>query len=84
VLRYVAVFPDNRYVRGGETYAVNASLAYHTKIFNHATSFNLNLANLSATKYPILSAAALSDGSNYFRRYYGQPRSFRLTASTEF
>ncbi len=84
VLRYVAVFPDNRYVTGGETYAVNASLAYHTKVFNHATSFNLNLANLSATKYPILSAAALVDGSNYFRRYYGQPRSFRLTASTEF
>ena len=83
VLRYVAAFPDNRNVKGGETYAVNASLAYRTKVFEHVTSFNLNISNILATKYPILSAAALVDGSNYFRRYYGQPLSFRLTASTE-
>ena len=84
VLRYVGTFPDNRNVKGGETYAVNASLAYRTKLFDHVTSFNLNVSNILATKYPILSAAALLDGSNYFRRYYGQPPSFRLTASTEF
>ena len=84
VLRYVAAFPDNRTVKGGETYAVHASLAFRTKVADCVTSFNLNVSNILATRYPVLSSAALVDGSNHFRRYYGQPPSFRLTVSTEF
>lgn len=83
MLRYVAAFPDNRNVKGGATYGVHASLAFRTKLFNHATAFNLNLSNFLATRHPVLSSAALADGSNHFRRYYGQPFSFRLTVSTE-
>lgn len=84
VLRYLGTFPDDRNVKGGSTYAVNGSLAWRTKLFSRPASFNLNVANISATRYPILSSAALLDGSNNFRQYYGQPLSFRMTVSTEF
>jgi outer membrane receptor for monomeric catechols len=48
------------------------------------TTFRLNLANLLETDYLTQSVVQVRDGSPRHVHIYGQPRSFMLTASTQF
>jgi outer membrane receptor protein involved in Fe transport len=84
VLRYLNAFPDNTSVKGGAAYAVNANLGYRTKIFSRPTTVMLNLSNLWANRYQVISSVALADGANHNLEIYGQPYQARLTASMEF
>lgn len=83
-LRYLSPFPDNIRVEGGSTFAVNSNTGYRTKIFNRPTTFMLNLSNVWATKYQVISSVGLANGANHNVEIYGQPFQARLTATMEF
>lgn len=84
VLRYLNAFPDNASIKGGSTYALNANAGYRTKFFKRTTTFNLNVFNLAATEYAVISSFALIDGRNHNVNIYGQPLSARLGVTVEF
>ena len=83
VLRYLSAVNETT-IKGGSTYALNSNVGYRTKLFNRPTTFMLNLSNLTATKYQVISSLARFDGSNHNVNIYGQPFQFRLTSTMEF
>ena len=84
VLRYLNAFPDNTSIKGGSTYGVNANAGYRTKLLRRPTTFMLNVSNLWATRYQVISSVGLANGANHNVEIYGQPFQARLTATTEF
>jgi outer membrane receptor protein involved in Fe transport len=84
VLRYLNAFPDNTCIKGGSSYAVHANAGYRAKLFRRPTTLMLNLSNLWATRYQVISSVGLANGANHNIEIYGQPFQARLTATMEF
>jgi outer membrane receptor protein involved in Fe transport len=81
---FVLGYINNAPIRGGKLFGANANASYRTKVGQLPTTFRLNLANLLETDYLTQSVVQVRDGSPRHVHIYGQPRSFMLTASTQF
>jgi outer membrane receptor protein involved in Fe transport len=82
--RYVVAYIGNRALRGGETFSLNGTMAYRTRLGNRPATFRLNVKNLVENDSVTRGIVQLVDRS--FRNVldYSDSRTFTLTATVDF
>lgn len=80
ILGYVGTTP----VRGGKQLVTNATAGYRVSLAGYPVMLRLNIRNLLESEHLTTGVVTLSGGGIRSVHSYGEPRSFLLTATTEF
>jgi len=84
-LGYFGTFPNGTMISGGKTFTMNGSAGYRYKTMGRMVNYRLNLFNIIEPKYRQVGIVTINNNAGYMKRIvYGNPLTFRLTASTEF
>jgi len=81
---YLFAYLSNVPVKGGEEFTLNGTASYRVKIMKRPVTLQLNVRNLIENDYTTVGVVQLANGTRRNVNAYGLPRSFLLTATTQF
>ena len=81
---YIFAYLSNLPVEGGEEFTLNGTASYRVKIMKRPVTLQLNVRNLIENDYITVGVVQLANATRRNVNAYGLPRSFLLTATTQF